>query len=252
MVLMAVLLTSCADETDGLLDEEEDGSTLEMDASPLEEEEDADLDPAPEDASNTVSDATLADAAAMDASLPDAQVPDAALPDALLPDASPLDATLSDATLPDATLADATLPDASKPDATLPDASLPDATLPDASLPDATTPDASGPATFTQVQAIFSSRCGGCHGTNGGLTLSSTAAYAELLRGGSGAPAEGSGCGSSGKLRVVPSSPTSSLLLQKVENTAGCGSRMPPSGSALTSTQIDTIRSWIAAGALNN
>jgi len=56
-------------------------------------------------------------------------------------------------------------------------------------------------------------------------------------------------------LRVDPSRPDSSYLLIKLRGTAGSvggiGTQMPL-GGALNGPQIDTVRTWILAGAQNN
>jgi hypothetical protein len=53
-------------------------------------------------------------------------------------------------------------------------------------------------------------------------------------------------------LRVVPGDPDSSLLFDKLaSDKPKFGQRMPPA-QALDATEIEMIRSWIAAGAQNN
>lgn len=76
---------------------------------------------------------------------------------------------------------------------------------------------------------IFDSNCISCHGTSGGLNLTS---YSNLLAG-----------GNSGAV-IVPNDHQSSLLWQKIN----LGS-MPPNGS-LESSKIDLIKKWINEGAL--
>lgn len=103
-----------------------------------------------------------------------------------------------------------------------------------------------------QVFPIFNGSCGGgsCH-TGGspqdGLDLSSAAkAHMTLV---SQASAR---CTSD--LRVAPSMPDKSYLLWKLGLGMGAclvGNRMPPGGN-LSAGDINTIRGWIAAGALNN
>lgn len=103
-----------------------------------------------------------------------------------------------------------------------------------------------------QVFPIFNGSCGGanCH-TGGspqdGLDLSSAAkAHMTLV---SQASAH---CTSD--LRVAPSMPDKSYLLWKLGLGMGAclvGNRMPPGGN-LSAGDINTIRGWIAAGALNN
>jgi hypothetical protein len=53
--------------------------------------------------------------------------------------------------------------------------------------------------------------------------------------------------------RVAPSDVANSYLARKIDPTVGAitGGQMPASGS-ITAQQIQTIKNWIAAGALNN
>jgi hypothetical protein len=105
-------------------------------------------------------------------------------------------------------------------------------------------------ATFNDVYTkILKGSCGGgyCHGsTAGGWTVKSDAAgtYAELVGPSSSA------C--SGLKKVEPGQPEKSSLYLKVRGMfAGVctGSKMPSGGGSLSSTQVEMIRSWIAAGA---
>src|SRR5262245_47881651 len=94
--------------------------------------------------------------------------------------------------------------------------------------------------TENDVLPIFQMRCVGCHGKRkqeGGLDLRSLAAG---LRGGKSGPA------------LVPGNPAESLLLQKI--TSG---QMPPPKMLFeafvrppSSEEVETIRKWIAGGAL--
>jgi len=104
-----------------------------------------------------------------------------------------------------------------------------------------------GAATMTAVQAIFTRACVSCHGSSGGLNLSTAAMSRTNLV---NRPAAGGACASSGVIRVVPGNPTASLLYQKVAGTQTCGSAMPRNAPALSAADQNTIRSWIAAGAL--
>jgi len=61
------------------------------------------------------------------------------------------------------------------------------------------------------------------------------------------------------KQRVVPGNADASYIIKKLEKktfgtNVDCGTNtgMPASGTALTSTQIDTIANWINQGAMNN
>ena len=94
-----------------------------------------------------------------------------------------------------------------------------------------------------QVQPIFNANCTGCHGTNGGLTLTAGVSYSQLYH----VPASSS-CTS--LHRVFPNDANNSVLYLKVVGST-CGSRMPQGGS-LSITEINLIRDWINQGALNN
>jgi len=55
-----------------------------------------------------------------------------------------------------------------------------------------------------------------------------------------------------GKTYVTKGSPEQSLLYDKIANaTPACGTRMPP-GDTLSAAEIETVRSWIMAGAPND
>lgn len=103
-------------------------------------------------------------------------------------------------------------------------------------------------ATFTQVYAVFTAGCS-CHGSGaGGLTMSSLAsAYANLV--GKAASA----C--SAEQRVVTGDPDKSVLFHALART-DLGSckvpKMPAGGAMLSAGDLELVRSWIAAGALNN
>lgn len=101
--------------------------------------------------------------------------------------------------------------------------------------------------TFTSIQStLFATKCGGCHGSSGGLTFSGTGAYADLVS----APEKNSPLCDS-ELRVNPGDPDNSVLIKRLEGTA-CGPRMPKGGTPLTTEQIAAIRNWILAGAADN
>lgn len=108
-------------------------------------------------------------------------------------------------------------------------------------------------ATWTQVYAIFSAggKCTGCHGSAGNLNLSSKAtAYSQLkLKAASGQP-----CESTMQFRVKPGDATNSLLVDKLSKASSmvCGDRMPRGETPLPAGDIDKVRSWINAGALDN
>ena len=79
--------------------------------------------------------------------------------------------------------------------------------------------------------------CSGCHGGNGGLTVTSVGA---LLAGGDHGPA------------VVPGNADSSNLVRKLLSPPAFGSRMPLGGSPLPDASVGLIRAWINEGAKDN
>ena len=98
--------------------------------------------------------------------------------------------------------------------------------VPPASVPATTAP--AGISYAGQIQPILNQSCVRCHGSSGGLSLSS---YERLMAGGDGGPA------------VVPGDPENSLLLRYVTG---------PRPHLLGQEQIDTLVRWILEGALNN
>ncbi len=107
------------------------------------------------------------------------------------------------------------------------------------------------PPTFTEIyDELLSVRCADaiCHGGGAGAMNFSTrdAAYASLV----GVTAQGTSCGTSGRVRVVPSDPDASLMYQKLLPTVPCGSRMP--ATPLDDDDIERIADWIEAGAAND
>jgi polyvinyl alcohol dehydrogenase (cytochrome) len=121
----------------------------------------------------------------------------------------------------------------------------------------------SGQVTFSSVYAeVFQGAgCAGsalCHGGEGSghLNLSSKQlAYDALVnvpaKGQNIAAGSGPNCADSGLLRVKPSDPAASLLIQKLENKQPCGTSMPP-GTMLPAKQLEQVRSWIQNGANND
>lgn len=114
-------------------------------------------------------------------------------------------------------------------------------------------------ASFSDVyQMLFprttNAHCDMCHGlpaydlSNGNLATGTdkAATYASLV----GKASTSSMC--AGKVFVVPNHPESSLLLQKLLPNPPCGLRMPNGGANLTAAQLEMVRSWIAAGALDD
>ena len=88
----------------------------------------------------------------------------------------------------------------------------------------------------TEIQPIFTNKCTNCHGTSGGLTLTS---YSGLLNG-----------GNSGDV-VISDNGSESRLIQKLRGTAS-GSQMPELGCCLDASVIQIIETWIDEGALDN
>lgn len=80
--------------------------------------------------------------------------------------------------------------------------------------------------------------CTGCHGASGGSNNLNLSTYQGLMAGGISGPA------------VIQGNGAGSLLVRKLLGTAG--SQMPPGGTPLPSSKIDSISSWIDQGALNN
>jgi len=84
-----------------------------------------------------------------------------------------------------------------------------------------------GKPTFVKdIQPLFQAKCAGCHGTMGGLTLTT---YESLLKGGASGPA------------LTPNDADKSLIIKK--QTAG------GHPGQLTPEEIELVRQWIAAGA---
>jgi hypothetical protein len=109
--------------------------------------------------------------------------------------------------------------------------------------------------TYTEVYAIISAKCAGCHAaghggvTNGKLDMSTkTGAFTNLV----GVTAAGTKCGTKMEIRVVASDSATSLLYNKVNGTQDCGERMPDDNPNLDAADIGTIKTWIDQGALDN
>lgn len=105
-------------------------------------------------------------------------------------------------------------------------------------------------ATFTDVYAIISMKCGGgttgCHvtGRSGGLQMPNKATARMNLVGVSSQECPG-------EKRVVAGDADKSVLVTAVEGTA-CLQRMPRGRAALSADEIAKIRGWVQAGALDN
>lgn len=95
----------------------------------------------------------------------------------------------------------------------------------------------------SQIQPIFNASCASCHGSSGGLNLSASVSYANLVN-----VSAQSSCTT--LKRVLPNNASQSVLYLKVAGTS-CGNRMPQGGS-LTTDQINLIQVWITQGAINN
>ena len=82
------------------------------------------------------------------------------------------------------------------------------------------------------IQPIFTANCTSCHGSSGGLTLTS---YSDLM----------------GNDVVDPGNSMTSKLIQKLRGTAS-GSQMPKNQDPLDEATINLIETWIDEGALDN
>lgn len=100
-------------------------------------------------------------------------------------------------------------------------------------------------AYFTEVAAIFHAKCWLCHPPYGGMDLTPTEAYGNLVNVTSTnyAPAK----------RVVPGDLDASVLWHKLTGDGIYGTMMPPPVyTQLTLEELQTIRDWIEQGALDN
>ncbi len=84
------------------------------------------------------------------------------------------------------------------------------------------------PVLWADVAPILSAKCTSCHGTSGGLTLTSRDAALQSRS-------------------IVPGNAEASSLLGSIKWTSG--PRMPQGGSKLAQEQIDLIERWISQGA---
>lgn len=105
--------------------------------------------------------------------------------------------------------------------------------------------------TLASIQAnVFTPSCAvsGCHSGSSppqGLNLEASQSFGMLV----GVPSNEVPA----LMRVNPSDPDNSYLIQKLEGTASVGARMPRNGPPfLTDAQIATIRQWISDGAMNS
>ena len=112
---------------------------------------------------------------------------------------------------------------------------------------------AGGISLSADVQPIFTGNCAlsGCHAAPSpveGMNLASGQTFSSIVNVRSN---------ESSLLRVAPGEPDNSYLVHKIQGTqvtegGGCCDRMPLERLPLSAAQIETIRSWIAAGAENN
>jgi len=97
--------------------------------------------------------------------------------------------------------------------------------------------EAEAPVSYADsVQPVWNSSCGSCHGSNGGLNLTS---YTNLM----------AGTSSNGPV-VIRGDGANSLIIRRIKGTTG--SLMPQGGPALSVGTIAMIETWINQGALNN
>jgi len=111
---------------------------------------------------------------------------------------------------------------------------------------------ASGSVSFkATIAPILAGACtaAGCHAgmkPKENLALDATKSYAELVN------VAASECNGQRKL-VVPGSPSTSYLMQKLLDVNVCtGTQMPKAGQTLPQQQLDQISRWICSGAPNN
>lgn len=103
--------------------------------------------------------------------------------------------------------------------------------------------DGMAPVSYAEdVQPIWSAHCTGCHGGTAGLELGAPDSRANLV---------GVASANWGGVLVVAGDPTTSILYRKLTGDGGVGDRMPQ-GGALGAGDIETVRRWIAEGALDN
>ncbi|MFK7927156.1 MAG: MopE-related protein [Myxococcota bacterium] len=110
---------------------------------------------------------------------------------------------------------------------------------------DGSTDEDVGSETYTHdsdIQSIWNSKCTGCHGSSGGLSL--TSAHSKIV---------GSSSTLSGMDQIEPGDLDNSYLWLKLEGThsaaGGSGAKMPRSGS-MTTAELDKIETWILEGAV--
>lgn len=105
--------------------------------------------------------------------------------------------------------------------------------------------DDDAPSFATDIQPLLLARCAitGCHGgssAEGGLNLGSATYHAVFHASGSHGAA------------VVPGSAAASSLYFKTTSSPQFGSRMPPGGPYISTSDLNKLRDWINAGAPDN
>jgi cytochrome c len=95
----------------------------------------------------------------------------------------------------------------------------------------------SGPSFATDVMPIFENHCTACHGSNSPAGSWDASSYDSIMEIGNPNPV------------IIPGDTTNSVLVQRISGASG--SIMPPSGM-LSASEIQIIKDWINAGALNN
>jgi hypothetical protein len=100
----------------------------------------------------------------------------------------------------------------------------------------------------SEIQPIWDNNCtSSCHissSINGGLNLSSSTSYSELVNVASQ--------GYSGFMRVKPGDSMNSVLHQKIVGNSQFGERMPKGGGNLAQADEEKIKKWIDEGALQS
>lgn len=115
---------------------------------------------------------------------------------------------------------------------------------------DGTPTDGVDAPTFTEVyDTILKPSCAisTCHsvGSGNGMELDDAGAWAALV--------DAPSLGAPGEILVVASDPDGSYLIQKMEGATGiAGSPMPPPFGGQDPADVQALRDWIAAGALDN
>jgi len=89
----------------------------------------------------------------------------------------------------------------------------------------------------TDLLPVFQNICGVCHGSSGGLNLTS---YNSLMAGNS----------NNGPV-VTPGNPDGSIIIQKLSSNPPFGDQMPRAGS-VTQSWLNKLWVWIRQGAINN